>query len=67
MRHPPPGPIFLIATLALLAVLVAPVLGVLAALPPAQALRTFATAGGDALRVSAIASAAAVSTRSHVS
>jgi len=59
MRHPPPGPIFLIATLLLLAALVAPVLCVLAALPPAQALGTFATAGGDALRVSAIASAAA--------
>jgi len=59
MRHPPPGPIFLIATVVLLAVLVAPVVAVLAALPPAQALTTFATAGGGALRVSALASAGA--------
>jgi molybdate transport system permease protein len=59
MRHPQPGPIFLIATLALLAAVVAPVLAVIAALPPAQALETFATAGGDALRVSAFASAGA--------
>jgi ABC-type sulfate transport system permease component len=59
MRQPSPGPIFLVATLALLAAVVAPVVAVIAALPPAQALESFSTAGGDALRVSTIASAGA--------
>lgn len=59
MRQAPPRPFFLAATLVLLAALVAPVLAVLAALPPAQALHTFFTADADALRVSAIASAVA--------
>jgi len=59
MRRPPAGPIFLIATLILLAVLVAPVVAVIAAMPPPEALGTFARVGGDALRVSFIASAGA--------
>jgi ABC-type sulfate transport system permease component len=54
-----PGLIFSAAALALLIVLVAPVIAVLAAMPPTQALSTFSSAGGDALRVSLIASGGA--------
>ncbi len=54
-----PGPIFAVATLVLVSVLLAPVLAVVAAMTPAQALVTFGTIGGDALRVSLIASAGA--------
>jgi ABC-type sulfate transport system permease component len=59
MRRPSPGPIFLVAALLLLGVLAAPVAAVLVAMPPADAIRTFAQTGGDALRVSLIASAGA--------
>jgi molybdate transport system permease protein len=61
MRRPSPGPIFLFAALLLLGVLAAPVAAVLAAMPPGDAIRTFARTGGDALRVSLIASAGATS------
>src|SRR5579863_1632813 len=56
MRRAFPGPIFFFAALLLLAGLAAPVAAVVAALPPAEAMRTFARVGGDALRVSLIAS-----------
>src|SRR5579863_4785482 len=56
MIRPWPGSVFLLAAVVLLAVLVAPVLAVLAAMPPAEAMATFARVGGDALRVSLIAS-----------
>jgi molybdate transport system permease protein len=59
MTRPWPGPVFLFATLLLLAMLVAPVAAVIAAMPPPEALQTFARVGGDALRVSFIASAGA--------
>jgi len=59
MMRPSPGPVFLIAAAVLLVALVAPVASVIAAMPPAQALATFATAGGDSLRVSILASAGA--------
>jgi ABC-type sulfate transport system permease component len=58
MKRPSP-PIFLVAALLLLAVLVAPVAAVVAAMPPAEAMRIFARTGGEALRVSLIASAGA--------
>jgi ABC-type sulfate transport system permease component len=59
MMRPSPGPIFLFAALILLAALVAPVAGVIAAMPPGEAIRTFAQIGGGALRVSFMASAGA--------
>jgi ABC-type sulfate transport system permease component len=58
MKRPSP-PIFLVAALLLLAVLVAPVAAVVAAMPPVEAIRIFARTGGEALRVSLIASAGA--------
>jgi ABC-type sulfate transport system permease component len=54
-----PGPLFLLAALVLLVALVAPVAAVVAAMPPGEALQTFARVGGDALRVSFVASAGA--------
>ncbi|MGA8575658.1 MAG: ABC transporter permease subunit [Candidatus Cybelea sp.] len=54
-----PALVFLLAALVLIAALVAPVVAVVAAMPPGEALRTFARIGGDALRVSLIASAGA--------
>jgi ABC-type sulfate transport system permease component len=45
--------------LALLAALIAPVAAVVTAMPPSEAARIFARAGGDALRVSFVASAGA--------
>jgi ABC-type sulfate transport system permease component len=54
-----PGPIFFVAALVLLGVLLAPVCAVVAAMSPAQALVTFGRVGGDALRISLIASAGA--------
>jgi ABC-type sulfate transport system permease component len=54
-----PAPIFAIAALVLLASLVAPVVAVVVAMPPGQAFSTFSRVGGDALRVSLIASAGA--------
>lgn len=62
MRRPSPGPLFLFAAILLLAVLVAPVAAVVAAMPPAEVLGTFARIGGGALRVSLIASAGATLT-----
>ena len=59
MTRPSAEPIFFLATIVLLAALVAPVAAVLAAMPPGEALATFARAGGAALRVSFIASAGA--------
>jgi len=59
MMRPSPGPGFAIAAVALLVVLVAPVAAVVLAMPPAEAVRTFAQVGGDALRVSLIASVGA--------
>ncbi|HEV3090336.1 MAG TPA: ABC transporter permease subunit [Candidatus Cybelea sp.] len=59
MRLRSPGPIFSLAALALLAAVVAPVVALVAALPPAQAFATFGRLGGDALRVSLIASTGA--------
>lgn len=56
MRRAFPGPIFFFAALVLLAGLAAPVAAVVAALPPAEAMRTFSRVGGSALRVSLIAS-----------
>lgn len=54
-----PGPVFLLAALLLLGALVSPVAVVVASMPPSEALATFARTGGDALRVSIAASAAA--------
>lgn len=59
MKRPSPGPIFLFAALLLLGVLAAPVAAVVAAMPPAEAARIFARTGGEALRVSLIASVGA--------
>ena len=59
MMRPSPGPIFLFAAVVLLAALLAPVATVLAAMPPSEAVKIFAQVGGDALRVSLIASAGA--------
>ncbi len=59
MRRAPGGPIFFLAAVVLLVGLAAPVAAVIAALPPAEAIRTFARVGGSALRVSLIASAGA--------
>ena len=53
-----PGPVFLAATLLLAALVAAPILAVVVAMPPIDALRSFAAAG-DAMRVSFVASAAA--------
>lgn len=53
------GPIFPLAALLLLVALVAPVLAVICAMPPAQAFATFTKVGGDALRVSLMASGGA--------
>src|ERR1700733_1851610 len=54
-----PGPLFLFAAIVLIAILVAPVAAVVAAMPPDEAVRTFASTGGAALRVSLVASAGA--------
>jgi ABC-type sulfate transport system permease component len=54
-----PGPVFLVTALALMAVLVAPVAAVVTAMPPDEAVRTFGRIGGEALRVSLIASSSA--------
>ncbi len=59
MRRAPLGPTFLFAAVLLLVGLAAPVTAVIAALPPAEAIRTFARVGASALRVSLIASAGA--------
>jgi ABC-type sulfate transport system permease component len=59
MTRPWPGLLFFFAALVLLAALVAPVAAVVAAMPPGEAVQTFARIGGDALRVSLIASAGA--------
>lgn len=59
MRRASWGPIFFFAAVLLLVGLAAPVAAVVAALPPAEAIRTFARVGGSALRVSLIASAGA--------
>jgi ABC-type sulfate transport system permease component len=59
MRRLWPGSLFIVAALVLTAALVSPVAAVLAAMPPGEAVRTFARIGGDALRVSVIASAGA--------
>lgn len=59
MMRPWPGPLFIAATVVLLATLVAPVAAVVAAMSPGEAVRSFSTVGGDALRVSFIASAGA--------
>src|SRR5580658_6706498 len=59
MRRQSAGPIFLLAALLLLVALVAPVVAVISAMPPTQAFAIFAKIGGDALRVSLIASAGA--------
>jgi len=59
MTRTSPGPIFLVAALVLIGALFAPVAAVVAAMPPDEAVRTFARIGGDALRVSFIASAGA--------
>ncbi len=59
MKHPSPGPLFFAATAVLLALLIAPVAAVLLAMPPTQALAGFARGGGEALRVSLLASGGA--------
>ncbi len=59
MTRPSPGLPFLIAAVVLLVAVVAPVAAVLAAMPPGEAISTFAAVGADALRVSLIASAGA--------
>ena len=59
MRPWPGSDLFLRDRRCLLAALVAPVAAVVAAMPPGEAMRTFARVGGDALRVSLIASAGA--------
>jgi ABC-type sulfate transport system permease component len=59
MMRRSPGPFFLFAATLLLVALVAPVAAVLAAMPPGEAVQTFARVGGDALRVSFLASAGA--------
>ena len=59
MMRPWPGLIFFFATFVLLAALIAPVAALVAAMPPGEAMRTFARIGGDALRVSFLASAGA--------
>ena len=59
MTRPSAGPIFLLPLLLLLVALVSPVAAVVVAISPAEAIRRFAEIGGDALRVSLIASACA--------
>jgi len=59
MTRPTASPLFPFAAIVLLVALVAPVAAVVFAMPPAEALRTFAATSGGALRVSLIASAAA--------
>ncbi|MGC1381796.1 MAG: ABC transporter permease subunit [Candidatus Baltobacteraceae bacterium] len=59
MTRPSPGPIFAIAAFVLLAALVAPVVAVLVAMPPSQAIAIVAREGADAVRVSLLASTAA--------
>lgn len=54
-----PGPFFGVAAFLLLAALLAPVVAVVAAMPPQEAFAMFGSAAGDALRVSLIASACA--------
>lgn len=54
-----PGPLFAIAAVTLIVVLVAPVAAVLVAMPPREALGVIASSGAGALRVSFIASAGA--------
>jgi ABC-type sulfate transport system permease component len=57
--RPSPGPFFLFAAVVLIVALLLPVAALVAAIPPGDALRTFVRTGGDALRVSLIASAGA--------
>ncbi len=59
MTRPSPGPIFAVAAFVLVAALVAPVAAVLVAMPPSEAIAIFARLGGEALRVSLLASAGA--------
>ena len=59
MRRASLGPIFFFAALLLLVGLTAPVAAVVAALPPGEAMRTFARVGAGALRISLIASTGA--------
>jgi ABC-type sulfate transport system permease component len=59
MMRPWPGLLFLLAALLLVAMVVAPVAAVVVAMPPGEAVRTFTRVGGDALRVSFIASVGA--------
>jgi ABC-type sulfate transport system permease component len=59
MVRPWPGLLFFFAALVLLAALVTPVVAVVTAMPPGEAARTFARAGGEALRISFLASAGA--------
>jgi len=54
-----PGPLFAVAAILLLAALAAPMIAVLAAMPPSEALSIFGRTGGDALRVSLVASTGA--------
>lgn len=54
-----PGPLFAVAAVVLVAALTTPVLAVLVAMPPGEALRIVARDGASALRVSFIASAGA--------
>jgi ABC-type sulfate transport system permease component len=59
MMRPGRGLVFVLAALLLLAMLGAPVAAVLASMSPVEAAQTFARVGGDALRVSLVASAGA--------
>ena len=59
MPRPAPSPLFLLATLLLLALLAVPVAALFAAMPPLEALQTFARTGGGALRVALVASGGA--------
>jgi molybdate transport system permease protein len=54
-----PGPLFAVAALLLIAALVAPIVAVLVAMPPGEAIGIVASRGASALRVSFIASAGA--------
>jgi ABC-type sulfate transport system permease component len=59
MRRASGGPIFFLAAALLVVSLAAPVAALVAALPPVEAIRTFARVGAGALRVSLIASVGA--------
>ena len=59
MKQPSPGSLFLLAAVLLVAALSAPVVAVLTSMPIGEAAHAFARTGGDALRVSLIASSAA--------